>query len=447
MFEAALVAYVFTGIFKRILSSVHITLPVDITFLIGVLTIFVAVAKSYNEKSFSFNELFQKTKKYKAVYFLGVFYLWCLVTLAYGKGQYYPLKKSIYFLTNLIPVAALFIYSKVNLKKFSHYFIGLSFILSVFYFITSPDMRYYKNPDLYFLNYGHLKGMFLTATIMLGISVFLTFRFIDNVFLKIHIVYFFVFSLLYSSARGSYMSMLVCMVIFIFLYRKKALPLWQQHVKPIWKKTTVSLFAITVLLAVMIANDVDKMATLNRSLYKMNLLVGSVGSKDNAYSIANFMDENLLGDSEAGQERLMEIKKEANSSIFARVWHTAFVLNTLKDNPDIVLWGAGFGSYGTLCCGTDDRSNYPHNVFLEIWIETGIIGVIIFSGFLFFIFQAGINKGFLWMITFSVLFIFLNMLKSFSLVDIRIFFMFASLLLFVLPQHEHEGNKKIWSAI
>ncbi len=429
MFELIFVLYLFTGLFKRILLSMHIDFPVDITLLFGVLTLFTAFFEARKGNAFSLKHYFEKSKKHLSLYFLFGFYVWCLITISYGLGHYYPLKKSVNFLTNLLPVAALFIHPHIQLKKLSGYIIALSTVFAVFYFLFSPDMRYYKNPELYFLDYTKLKGMFLIITIMLGISVFLIWKYVSHVYVKTLLIYFFLFSLVYSSARGSYVSMFFSLLLFGFVFRNELKIFWLEQLKPRMKGVGFSLIALNFVLAVMIAVDVDKLATLNRSLYKLNLMAGSLGSKDNAFSIASFMDEDMMDGS--GQEWLTDIKKEENSSIFARVWHSMFVWNTLKDNPNVLVFGAGFGSYGYLCCETDNRSNYPHNLFLEILIETGIIGLLIFSGFLFYLVRSAITKRHLWIFAFCVLFIFLNMMKSFSLVDIRIFFAFAAIVLFV----------------
>ncbi len=47
------------------------------------------------------------------------------------------------------------------------------------------------------------------------------------------------------------------------------------------------------------------------------------------------------------------------------------------------IWGHGIGSWPILE-GEEDTRKYPHNIFLEIAVELGLIGVCLFMGFLFY---------------------------------------------------------------
>jgi O-antigen ligase len=48
-------------------------------------------------------------------------------------------------------------------------------------------------------------------------------------------------------------------------------------------------------------------------------------------------------------------------------------IKSIYENP---LLGIGFGSFGLYYANTDER-NYPHNMFLEILCETGLIGFLL----------------------------------------------------------------------
>jgi O-antigen ligase len=72
--------------------------------------------------------------------------------------------------------------------------------------------------------------------------------------------------------------------------------------------------------------------------------------------------------------------------------------------------------------GVDGRG-YPHNIILEIWFELGLIGLFLFLLFAMssFIYKISKESKTSWII---FLYIILNLLKSNSLVDIRIHLFF-----------------------
>lgn len=61
-----------------------------------------------------------------------------------------------------------------------------------------------------------------------------------------------------------------------------------------------------------------------------------------------------------------------------------FYRTTLEAIPDHLLFGTGIGSWATFYYGSDQR-NYPHNVFLEITFEEGLLGVAAYLALLFIV--------------------------------------------------------------
>src|SRR5690606_21953260 len=58
-------------------------------------------------------------------------------------------------------------------------------------------------------------------------------------------------------------------------------------------------------------------------------------------------------------------------------------------------WGHGTGSFGPLL-GLGDTRIYPHNIFLEVWVENGLIGVSLFAAFVIAVvrrWRAGMSRG------------------------------------------------------
>jgi O-antigen ligase len=75
------------------------------------------------------------------------------------------------------------------------------------------------------------------------------------------------------------------------------------------------------------------------------------------------------------------------STIDERQQYINQAINYLVENPQAIFIGAGAGSFSHISFNRDQRL-YPHNIFIEILLETGIVGFVLFSGvFLFIIFD------------------------------------------------------------
>ncbi len=113
-----------------------------------------------------------------------------------------------------------------------------------------------------------------------------------------------------------------------------------------------------------------------------------------------------------------------NSSIKVRLDQLDFTLKTIFEDVESFMIGQGIGSFKLLYEGVDGRG-YPHNIFLEIWFEMGLVGELLFLAFFFFLFYKK-NKNDIVTI-WTILFILLNMIKSNSIIDIRTYFAFFAL--------------------
>jgi hypothetical protein len=60
-------------------------------------------------------------------------------------------------------------------------------------------------------------------------------------------------------------------------------------------------------------------------------------------------------------------------SLTERLEHIRLSSELIRSNA----FGYGFGSYGLLSLGIDERA-YPHNVFIEVFLELGVVGLIAF---------------------------------------------------------------------
>ena len=119
-----------------------------------------------------------------------------------------------------------------------------------------------------------------------------------------------------------------------------------------------------------------------------------------------------------------ENENNANRSVNIRIDQLKFSFNTIFANVENMLIGKGIGSFKLLYEGIDGRG-YPHNIFVEIWFELGLVGLLIFLYFLFIVMVRKISNDYL--NHYLMLYILLNMAKSNSIVDIRTYFLFFAL--------------------
>jgi O-antigen ligase len=141
----------------------------------------------------------------------------------------------------------------------------------------------------------------------------------------------------------------------------------------------------------------------------------------------------------------MLLDPQESASILERLTQVSYSFGRIFENAANFLFGLGIGSFGILYEGVDER-NYPHNVILEIWFELGMIGIILFILLLFLYFKKIRNR-----LNFVLIFLYLllNSLKSYSLVDLRIMFGMLSVILIYLTFSSpdaltrHPGNREI----
>lgn len=120
---------------------------------------------------------------------------------------------------------------------------------------------------------------------------------------------------------------------------------------------------------------------------------------------------------------LFEIGED--KSVQGRVERLVFALENVFSSISTFLFGNGIGSFGILYSGQDIRE-YPHNIFLEVLFELGIIFLLLFGVFLFLPFLYRRELVFK-MLT---LYFILNALKSGDLIGLWLVFLFIGLLVF-----------------
>ncbi len=125
-------------------------------------------------------------------------------------------------------------------------------------------------------------------------------------------------------------------------------------------------------------------------------------------------------------QRFESASKNKDSSVDERYYFIKNALNMIEDAPII---GTGYGSFGIYTFGQDMRA-YPHNLFLELFSETGLIGFLLILVF-FILFLANIFRKVLFSVEnqflgliLSTFYLLIQSLKSSSFCDMRNFFAF-----------------------
>ena len=114
-----------------------------------------------------------------------------------------------------------------------------------------------------------------------------------------------------------------------------------------------------------------------------------------------------------------------SSNLILRLKHYDFFLENILEKP---FFGWGFGSYGLYFLGIDERSS-PHNVFVEIYFELGLLGLYFYLLFLIFCYYKIFkSKSHLLYILFYLL---LCLQFSFSLADLRLNYGFIAISLLI----------------
>lgn len=386
--------YLFSGIIKTAFIFYGLKSPVDITLLSGVLLLVYLVYEIYiNGIKTKFN------KDYIiSLLILSIFFAWICVSLFYSVSEGYMYRKVLLFVTNIIAFIFPLFVKNFNLPKFLKYF-AVSLIVAFlwFFYIYFILIGKLTESDLYI----KITGLSLTLAAYGGLILLVLISTKERIFKKntynIGIgLLFFVFLLL-SGARGP----IFFLIISLFLFLGKKVVNLKIPLNVNKNKLLKTLFITMPLLIIFIFTGIykfyDKISLLlERSFYRISLIINGIGENTN------------MGE-----------------SVHVRINQMGFAIKSIFNNLQSFFIGYGFGSFGIMYSGEDGRL-YPHNILLEIWFELGFIGLLIFCVFLFFIFFGKIKQR-LFVTGFVMLYIFLNMLKSNSIVDIRVFFAFFAL--------------------
>ncbi len=381
MAELLFVLYLFSGLVKQLFTyNPKFSFPVDLTgFTIVVLLIYLII------KHKSLNFRVNRRTWYIIISFLA-FWIWILVSLSYTSSREPARSKSVLMLTNFIPIIFLSIYQRFNIDLFLKLF-GVVILIAAFIFI--PIFFY-----LLSIGYGPEMRTFIGGYLSIGLYIGMIcivnltsrkFRFIRNDW-NIYLNFLFIGIMLSLGARGPIIILIMCYLLYK-LYHSS-----YNSIHIIRKKQFYSILgAIAISIIFLIIVNIYTNGSIELLI---NRTIGRIVS---------------LGEDNSSLERKDFITKS---------------LQVILYSTNNFLFGTGIGSFVQECYGYDSIGS-PHNIILEVWLELGLVGIILI-GMLFYFLLFGNAKKY-YVSGFVILYIIFNLMKSHSLPELRIPFTFLFL--------------------
>ena len=370
-----------SGTLKAMLILLQIDGIIDLTLLsaFGVTIILI------NEMRTTLKHL--EYKRFELALLLTLFYLFMIFSLGYTSSPTASITKTIYFGTMALAFYFPLLIREFKIEPFMKSTTILIFICSLIFlnFYTG----YLNGDEAIILSLGEDEAKQMTA-------LYLTISWLNGIL----VLYYFFQEELPSLVRWSIM-----LIAFTFLISAGGRgPL---------------LFTVLIL-------GVYFLFQLTQSLisFKLNRLILPVGIMITTTVMIIFLVSNIklekidpslkLVDNTV--ERLMGLvtEKGGGASAYSRVENAKFSIDKINSSA---FFGYGVGSYGYEKSKVDEL-DYPHNLFLEVWFELGYLPLLIFLILLFRIYQHVKATSRAWIMALYIYFL-LNVLKSSSLIDIR----------------------------
>ncbi len=390
-FELALTAVLMVGALKYAMTSFSISSFVDLTIVAAVIFGFSLIRIGHWDLRLS--------DGHKWYGMLVIFFLWATLSLAWSTSSVYAQIKLLGLV--LVGIVALTGISngRFDVDRLFRYILYVSFGGSIVYLFETAI--YDSVP-----NYFAIKDSYLFLGKFLGFATLtIAFRGKDYWGWSGRQVEYAVFAMvliiLALGARGALF--FTCLILFVH---------WIIEIKR-------GRVTITIRWARSIIN---KILLTGFVLYLLFMLSARVGIQPIQTIFVRAMDRfHLLYD-----YVVINGMENPGSSIGLRYKYWEFVvLHQVSDLKSFFI-GSGIGSFATVYSGLDVE-RYPHNIFLEIWFELGLVGLMIF-GLVFWNAAKQIRtKSHNTILGFLVFYEMLHLMKSHSLSDLRLLALLLSL--------------------
>lgn len=380
--ELLLLLLIFSGLLKGFSFFLGINIPIDLTLLSLILMLFLFLLKN-------------KTKAHPkyfiiSIFLLLLFYLWMAVSLLFTPSKSYAYIKVSFFLINIFAFAIPLLYYKLDVKFFVKGFVLISILCGLFYL---PFQFLYQVGEMSSVvdeGNSSIHTMYLAIGELLGLSfLFCTTQ-----------------ERLWQSKMLQSLITLICIVVLALIGARGPL-----------------LFALLLALMYMMFSGKIKLTSIFNVNFFLRICLGLIIIIALYLKNAEYLD--VLIERTVSRFMVLGESGNSNSSALARVNYLNISIEHIFKNPFVFLFGNGVGSFGILVLHEDIRA-YPHNIILEIFFEFGLIGLMIFM--LWIIYSLKFIKSKSSHISIFILsYLLLNLLKSSSLVDIRLSFIILSI--------------------
>ena len=401
--EFAFTILLLSGTLKAIMPLLGISGIPDLTLLSAMVVTIIMISH-------------MKTTLYSLAYrrvellgLLTLFYVFMIFSLGYSSSSSASITKTVNFGTMVLAFYFPLLVKDFDLKKFMTTLTVLIFIASVVFlnFYTS----YLDRDVAMIMSMGEEEAKQMTA-------LYLTVSWLNG-FL---VLYFF-----FQKGQTAWIKWTALSISFIILISAGGRgPL---------------IFAVLILAFYFIYQLIQSLNSfkLNRLMIPVLIIISITGSTIFIVSNTDLSKANkslkLLDHTVA---RLMGLANEegGGASAHSRIENAHFSIGKINESP---FWGYGTGSYAYEKRHMDVL-DYPHNLFLEIWFELGYLPLLIFL-FLFYRVYKNIDQTQCpWCLALYFYFI-LNVLKSSSLIDIRMMLGFYAIFITIEYIEEKEENK------
>jgi len=389
-----------SGTIKMILPLVGIDALPDLT-LMSAFAVTTIMILHMRETLYSISK-----EKVELIVLLTLFYLLMIFSLSYTSSQSSSLTKTINFGTMAMAFYFPLLVKSFNIEKFMHSVTSIIFIVSVIFlnFYTS----YLDRDETVILALGEEKALQMTA-------LYLTISWLNGIL----VLYYF-----FQKQNNAWMKWVPLLIAFAILISAGGRgPL---------------IFTVLILGIYFIYQLLQSIFTFQLNRLTLPVLILIIIASATIFIVVNTNltkgnpSLNLLNNT---VERLVGLVNEdgGGASAHSRITNAKFSIEKINQNP---FWGYGVGSYGYEMTKID-YLDYPHNIFLEIWFELGYIPLLIFLFLLYKIYQHIDPKYCAWCMALFFYFL-LNVLKSSSLIDIRMMLGFYAIFITI----ENKKEKK-----
>lgn len=403
-FELIFAFYLLSGVLKGIYLSNGWEMVIDFTLVSGATLCLLGGINIWSAGLQSF-----LNKKLWRILLLFVFYLIATLSISYSPSNHYAYIKAFLFLTNIVAIMSPIFHPNFRVNKFIKYFTITAVLIGIYSFIVY-GFYFGNKSNILGLARKFYRGFYLDSGYILGLALILALK-LNNSVLKVISINLLVILLWASAARGPIIFTFISILIYISAigldlgaskFLKRIFRNWQK---------IIALILVNVVVISIIYSSSFGATVFNRTLYRFSVIVPS----DIEQTMLD-AERNANGDYMWGEDE--EEGSLPSQSSINRLDHYIYSWNMINKTWKTQVIGHGFGSYGIIKTGKDQRL-YPHNIFLEIWFETGIIGLVTF---LFFMIQALLwtMKNNQHILGIAILYLLANTFKSYSLVDHRI---------------------------